>query len=354
MERNGGAVAVAAAHTEESVAAGLRDPKPEGGAGDGAPTAGPLQRVRGIVVHSGLLILLIVLVGVLSAVSPAFRDSANLALVLQQNSVIGIVACGMLLMIISGGFDLSVGAVGAMSGMVAATLIVHTNSVPLGLFGAAVAGAIFGLGNGILIAKIKINPFVATLGTQTVLTGVLYVVSKGQPVYGLPASFINIGLGDTAGIPNATLIWCAVILLTAIALRLSRFGHYVFSVGGNEEASRLAGVPVDRVKLTVYAVGGLFAAVAGIVLLSQSNVAQPGAATTWPLQAIAICVVGGAALSGGTGRIVNTVVATLLLGAVANALNIFNVSPYLQPVVSGAVILVAVAADAHNRRKRAA
>jgi ribose transport system permease protein/putative xylitol transport system permease protein len=286
--------------------------------------------------------------------SPEFRDSSNLKLILQQNAVIGIVACGMLFMIISGGFDLSVGAVGAMTGMICASLIVHADSVPLGLAGGVAAGAVFGVGNGLLIAKVGINPFVATLGSQTVLSGVLYVVSQGQPVYGLPPGFVNIGLSDTLGMPNATLIWAAVVALSAVVLRLTRFGHYVFGIGGNEEASRLAGVPVDRVKILVYMIGGLLAAVAGVVLLSQSNVAQPNAAGTWPLQAIAVCVVGGAALTGGTGRILDTVVATLLLGTIANALNVFNVSPYMQPVVSGAVILVAVAVDAHNRRRRTA
>ncbi len=336
----------------------MADSAGEATAGVGLPSAGR-RALRGapsaaLLRRSGLIILLALGVATLSALSPTFRNGDNLALVLQQNSVIGIVACGMLLMIISGGFDLSVGAVGAMSGMVAASLIVHVGGIPLGLAGAIVAGTLFGLFNGLLIARVGINPFVATLGTQTVLTGVLYVVSKGQPVYGLPDGFTKLGLGETLGIPNATLVWVVVIALTGVVLRLTRIGHYVFSVGGNEEASRLAGIPVDRVKLFVYGLGGAFAAVGGIVLLSQSNVAQPGAAATWPLQAIAICVVGGAALNGGTGRLIDTVVATLLLGVVANALNIFNVSPYLQPVVSGAVILVAVAVDAHNRRRRAA
>jgi ribose transport system permease protein/putative xylitol transport system permease protein len=290
------------------------------------------------------------LVVVLAVVSATFRDPVNLVNVLQQNSIIGIVACGMLLMIVVGGFDLSVGAVGAMSSVVAAVVIIQVG-IPAGIAAALLCGLGVGLLNGTLIAKVGINPFVATLGTQVLVYGLLYVATDARPVYGLPAGFTFVGLGKVGPVPVAVLIFAAVIAITWFILRRTTFGQHVYAVGGSRDASWLAGVNTDRVTMATYGLGSLFAALAGLVLLGQTNIGQPASAATWPLAAIAACVVGGVPLSGGVGGVGAAVLGTLLLGVVANALNLLSVSPYWQPAITGLVILVAVGLDSYQRKR---
>lgn len=296
------------------------------------------------VVFFGLLIVLLIL-------SPDFRDPRNLWNVLQQNSIIGIVALGMLVMMVSGGFDLSVGATGAASAVVAAYAFVHFN-IPLGVVGGMLIGLLIGSANGVLIAKVGINPFVTTLGMQVFVQGLLFVATDAKPIYGLPSEFTFIGLGRVGPVPVAAIIYGFVALAIWILLRFSRFGHYVYATGGNKEASRLAGVPVDRVIIGAFALGGFLAAVAGLVLLGQVNIGQPAMQAAWPLAAIAACVVGGTSLFGGVGTVPGVVVGTLLLGVVANALNLFGVSPYWQPAVTGVIILAAVGIDALQRKRK--
>lgn len=296
------------------------------------------------VVFFGLLIVLLI-------ASPDFRDPRNLWNVLQQNSIIGIVALGMLVMMISGGFDLSVGATGAASAVVAAWAFVNF-SIPFGVVGGLLIGLLIGSTNGILIAKVGINPFVTTLGMQVFIQGLLFVATDAKPIYGLPSDFTFIGLGRIGPVPVAAIIYGIVALAVWILLRFSRFGHYVYATGGNKEASRLAGVPVDRVIIGAFALGGFLAAVAGLVLLGQVNIGQPAMQAAWPLAAIAACVVGGTSLFGGVGTVPGVVVGTLLLGVVANALNLFGVSPYWQPAVTGVIILAAVGIDAYQRKRK--
>ncbi|MDQ0469880.1 ABC transporter permease [Labrys wisconsinensis] len=296
------------------------------------------------------IIFVALLIG-FSLTVPHFATWANLGNVLQRNSIIGIVACGMLLMIVTGGFDLSVGAVGAMSSVVAAALIVEV-SMPLGIAAALLLGLAVGSANGFFIAKVGINPFVTTLATQVLVTGFLFVGTSAQPVYGVPESFTWLGLGRIGPIPVPTLIFAVVALVTWAILRFTTLGHYIYIVGGNKTAARLAGINVDRVILTTYALGGLCAAIAGVVLLGQTNIGQPASATDWPLTAIAAVVVGGVPLSGGVGQVWSAVLGTLLLGIIANALNLIGVSPFWQPAVTGAVILVAVGLDSYQRKRR--
>jgi ribose transport system permease protein/putative xylitol transport system permease protein len=316
-----------------------------------APSAGRRRVTRAeFLSRYGMAAIFAVLVAVLAIVSPTFRDPVNLVNVLQQNSIIGIVACGMLLMIVVGGFDLSVGAVGAMSGVVAAVVFINVGIVP-GVVAALGCGLAVGLLNGTLIAKVGINPFVATLGTQVLVYGLLYVATDARPVYGLPAGFTFVGLGRVGPVPVAVLIFASVVLLTWVILRRTTFGQHIHAVGGSRDASYLAGVKTDRVTIATYGLGSLFAAIAGLVLLGQTNIGQPASATTWPLAAIAAVVVGGVPLSGGVGGVGAAVLGTLLLGVVANALNLLGVSPYWQPAITGLVILVAVGLDSYQRKR---
>lgn len=313
------------------------------------PAAHRLTRAE-LLSRYGMAAIFVGLVVVLAFISPNFRDPGNLMNVLQQNSIIGIVACGMLLMIVVGGFDLSVGAVGAMSGVVAAVVFINVGIVA-GVVAALLCGLGVGLLNGTLIAKIGINPFVATLGTQVLIYGLLYVATDARPVYGLPAGFTFVGLGKIGPIPVAVLIFAAVVVVTWVILRRTTFGQHVYAVGGGRDASWLAGVKTDRVTVATYGFGSLFAAIAGLVLLGQTNIGQPASATSWPLAAIAAVVVGGVPLSGGVGGVGAAVLGTLLLGVVANALNLLSVSPYWQPAITGLVILIAVGLDSYQRKR---
>ena len=299
-----------------------------------------------------LLLIFVALVAVLSIASPGFRSPANLVNIIEQQSIIGIVACGMLLMILLGGFDLSVGAVGAASSVFAAWTMGQFGIVP-GIHAALAVGLVVGLGNGSLIAGIGINPFVVTLGTQVLVTGILYVMTDAAPVYGVPDEFTVVGLGRLGPIPVAALIYAVVVAAVALMLNTSVFGRHIYAVGGNLEASRLAGIKVKRVTVIVYTLGALTASIGGLILLGQTSIGQPASATGWPLSAIAAVAIAGVPLTGGVGGVGNVVVGTLLLGVVSNALNQFGISPYWQPAITGAVIIGAVAIDTLQRRRRA-
>lgn len=304
------------------------------------------------VARYGLVIIFLILIVGLAIASPNFRDPANLVNILMQNSIIGIVSCGMLLMIVLGGFDLSVGAVGATTSVIAAAVILKVSSIPAGFLAALLVGLGIGALNGFLIAKIGINPFVTTLGTQVLFTGLLYASTNAQPVYGLPESVTFIGLGKIGVVPVATLIFAVVIAATFCVLRFTTLGHYIYSVGGNKEACYLAGIDVDRVTIVTYSLGGLAAAIAGLVLLGQTSIGQPASAANWPLQAIGAVVVGGVPLTGGSGGVGRAVLGVFLLGTIANSLNQLGVSPYWQPAITGAVILIAVGLDSFQQKRK--
>jgi ribose/xylose/arabinose/galactoside ABC-type transport system permease subunit len=301
----------------------------------------------------GLWIVLAAVVGVLALVSPTFRDPYNLVNILEQNAIIGIVACGMAVMMITGGFDLSVGATGATASVVGATVAsMGGGDVGVILAGLGIGLAI-GLVNGFLIAKVGINAFVTTFAMASIVSGLLFVATSARSTMGSTPVVKAAATAKFFGIPLVFVIFILVLALVWVILNRTKYGHYVYSVGGNAEASHLSGVPVHRVQIFAFAFGGLLAAAAGILLLGQTDIGQPSAAAGWPLDAIAICVVGGVALTGGVGRILDVLAATLLLGVIANGLNQINVSPYWQPAVTGIVILGAVVLDQFNRKRQA-
>jgi ribose/xylose/arabinose/galactoside ABC-type transport system permease subunit len=307
----------------------------------------------GVLRRLGLwLVLVLVTVG-LAVVSPTFRTPLNLENILDQTSLLGIVACGMAVMMISGGFDLSVGAVGAAASVVGAVVSAH-HGTPATIAAGLAAGLVVGLLNGVLIARIRINAFVATFAMASIVSGLLFTLTDAQSFVGAPTLLAKAATERIAGVPVIFLVFGAVLTLTWFVLTRTKYGHYIYSVGGNAEASHLSGVPVHRVQIFAFTLGGVLAAVAGLLLLGQTQVGQPSAAQSWPLNAIAICVVGGVALTGGIGRIEDVLAATLLLGVIANGLNQLNVSPYWQPAITGLVILAAVILDQYNRLRRRA
>jgi ribose/xylose/arabinose/galactoside ABC-type transport system permease subunit len=300
----------------------------------------------------GILAVFVALVAVLFATKATFGTYQNIINVLQQNSVIGIIACGMTFAIILGGFDLSVGSVTALSNVVGATLMIELGpaGIPVGIAGALIACLMVGAANGWLIAFLGVNPFVATLGSMTVVRGLLYVATNASPRFGVPYSFTTLGLGYVLGIPIPAILFAVVAILLGFVLHRTRFGHYVYFVGGNAVASAQMGVNARRVRFAVYVLVGACAAVSGIILIGQTASATPQAALGYELTAIAAVIVGGATLGGGRGRLTGTIVGVFLLGVVANALNLFGVSPFWQPVATGLILIVAVALDGYSKR----
>jgi ribose/xylose/arabinose/galactoside ABC-type transport system permease subunit len=300
----------------------------------------------------GVFIVFILLVAFMFAATPTFGTMQNLRNVLQQNSIIGIIACGMTFAIILGGFDLSVGSVTALASVVGATVMIDlgTSGIALGIIGAFAACLVVGATNGWLISWLGVNPFVATLGTMTVVRGLLYVATNASPRFGVPYSFTTLGMGRLVGVPNPALLFLAAALVLGFVLHRTRFGHYVYAVGGNAAAAARMGVNVRRVRFAVYVLVSACAALSGIILVGQTASATPQAALGYELTAIAAVIVGGASLGGGRGRMFGTIVGVFLLGVVANGLNLFGVSPFWQPVATGLILIAAVAFDGYSKR----
>ena len=305
----------------------------------------------GLLRRFGLWAVLVIVTVAFMIVSSTFRQTNNLENILEQNAIIGVVACGMVIMMIAGGFDLSVGAVGATASVLGAAVAGHHGTLLAIVAGLAV-GAVVGAANGFLVAWVKVNAFIATFAMASIVSGLLYVATSAQSEQGTSAFLSAVASNSWGGIPIVFLVFVLFLVAVWLILTRTRYGHYVYSVGGNAEASHLSGVPVQRVQMFAFIIGGTFAGAAGLLLTGQTGIGQPSAAADWPLEAIAICVVAGVALTGGIGRAPDVLAATLVLGVIANGLNQLSVSPYWQPTVTGAVILVAVALDRYNRARR--
>lgn len=295
------------------------------------------------------LIALLLLIVIVSIINPNFFTGDNLLNILRQTSVNAIIAVGMTLVILTAGIDLSVGSILALCGAFAATLISMELpvfvAISVALFGGTALGAI----SGAIIAKGKVQAFIATLVTMTLLRGATMVYTDGRPIStGFTDTadvFAWFGTGYVMGIPVPVWIMALVFLCAWYLLNHTRFGRYIYAIGGNESAARLSGVNVDRVKIGVYAVCGLLAALAAIIVTSRLSSAQPTAGTGYELDAIAAVVVGGTSLAGGRGRIMGTLIGALIIGFLNNALNLLDVSSYYQMIAKAIVILLAVLID---------
>ena len=275
-------------------------------------------------------------------VNDNFLTADNLSNVARQVSINAIIAVGMTCAILTGGIDLSVGAVMALAGTVTAGLMAGgLGPVPAVVVGLAI-GILFGAGNGAFVAFAKMPPIIVTLATMGIARGFGLIYTDGYPISGLPDGFAVLGRGDLFGIQVPILIMLATYVLAYVLLHHTPLGRYVYAIGGNEEAARLSGIRVARYKLLVYTLSGLSAALAGIVLASRLMSGQPNAGLGFELDAIAAVVMGGTSISGGRGAIIGTLIGAMLLGILNNCLNLMGVSPYVQNVVKGAIILLAI------------
>ena len=288
---------------------------------------------------------------VLSIASPYFLTGTNLASVIRQTAVINIMALGMTLVIVSGGIDLSVGSILAFSGVLGTMTMVETGSVPAGILAGVLCGALWGCANGLMIATLRIPPFIVTLGTLGIVRGLTLVVSGGLPVVGLPKEHGFLGEGTIGPAPFVlvVLILCAVI--THFALHGTRLGRYTYAIGSNEAAAVYAGIPVARFKVAIYAICGLLSGLAGMIETSRLMTGQPTAGVSYELQVIAAVVIGGGSLTGGEGTVIGTLIGAFIMGLLSNGSDLLGVNPYWQQVIIGAIIILAVALDEARKRR---
>jgi ribose transport system permease protein len=294
----------------------------------------------GIYVAFGLLLV------ALALVSPVFATPSNLLNVALQSSINALLAFGMTFVILTAGIDLSVGSLLALSGALAGGLMVGGGLPwPLAALVGLGAGTLLGAVNGVAITTFRIPPFIATLAMLSIGRGLTQLYTSGRPFTGLDPAFTELGQGQVGPVPIPALVMLVVVVAGWIVLRFTVFGRQVYAIGSNPEAARLAGVPVAGVLVAVYAISGLLAALGGLVITARLSSAQPTAGLGFELDAIAAVVVGGMSLSGGEGSIIRSLIGALIIGVLNNGLNLLNVDPFVQPVVKGLVILVAVGLD---------
>jgi len=297
----------------------------------------------------GIIIALLVLCVALSVnpiTAKTFLTVKNVFNVLRQISTNLFLACGMTMVIILGGIDLSVGSVIALSGCLAAGAVVRYN-LPLGvaLLIGVLVGLVIGIFNGLVISRTTIPPFIVTLATMNIAKGLAYVYTGGSPVRVVTKEWQFLGAGYIGSVPTPVIILIVVLIITAIIMNKTRMGRYIYAVGGNAQAAEFSGIKVPKVKFLVYAYSGLMAGLAGIVLASRMYSGQPTAGEGAEMDAIAAVVVGGTSMAGGYGKIGGTIIGGLIIGILNNGLNLLNVNSFWQYVIKGAVILLAVFID---------
>lgn len=295
------------------------------------------------------LLGLIVLVILLSILSPRFLSVSNLTNVLRQTSINAIIASGLTFVILTGGIDLSVGSIFAFASAITAGMLVNKVPAGLAIIMGLIIGAIAGAINGLFITRGNIPPFIATLATMTIFRGATLVYTNGEPITGLGEGIYWIGNKYVGIFPIPVIITIVVFLISYYVLAQLKMGRYVFAIGGNEEASRLSGINTRTIKTSVYAISGMLAALSGIIITSRLNSAQPTAGSGAELDAIAAVVLGGTSLSGGQGGISGTIVGALIIGVLNNGLNLLNVSPFYQQIVKGVVIMIAILLDSSEK-----
>nr|WP_255654623.1 ABC transporter permease [Cohnella sp. REN36] len=299
----------------------------------------------------GLILILLLAVVVLSIVSDTFLTFTNLMNVLRQVSINGILAVGMTLVILTGGIDLSIGSLMAVSAVIAASTVSDSSGATiLALVLGMLASGFLGGVSGTMSAKLRVAPFVATLAMMTIGRGIALLYTNGRPIIVDSPSFKYLGQGYVGPIPVPVLIFVVIAALVAVLLYRTKFGRYIFAVGGNENASRVSGIRVDRIKIGVYAINGLLSGLAGILLASRISSGQPNSGIGYELDAIAAVVIGGTSLFGGRGSLLGTIVGVLIIGVINNGLNLLDVSSYWQQIIKGVIIAGAVILDQRAKR----
>lgn len=317
--------------------------------GDGNTARGRQSRFRNNV---GMLVLFGFLFAGLAVFVPHFLSWQNMIGLALSVSMVGMVACTMLLCLASGDFDLSVEAQVALAGVTAAVFIDATGNAAIGILAGTLSGGLVGVVNGVTIARLRINALIATLASMQIVRGLGFIISGGSAVGIANPRFLALGMGTLLGVPNPVWITAACFLVFGVLLNRTRFGRHTLAIGGNKEAARLAGVPVERVKVTIFVLQGITAGFAGVILASRMASGQPNSSVGFSLDVISACVLGGVSLSGGTGTMTGTIVGVLIMGTVQNVMNLLNVSTFYQYVARGTLLLFAVLFDKLRLQRR--
>ena len=298
----------------------------------------------------GVVIGFLILCIIISCFEPNFVSNKNILNLLRQSSIIGIIAVGMTCVIISGNFDISVGAIASISGAVAMKLLTIGVPLPLVILVCLFLGAMIGTINGTAVAVFGIPSLIATMGITTILTGMVLLITQGYPISGVFQGFDFIGNGYLFGIPFPIILFFSTVLLVFFILKYTKFGRYIFAVGGNEESSRLSGINPELIKIKVFMLNGLLSSTAGLVLASRLSTATPIAGIGYDMDAIASVVIGGTSILGGEGGVIKTVIGVLFMSVINNSFNLLGIDVYFQYIVKGLIIVIAVGADSYNKK----
>lgn len=293
--------------------------------------------------QSLIFVVLLALCSFFAVTSDVFLSWANFFNILTATSTIGLLAIGAAFVIGSNGIDLSVGSVMALSAIIGVS-VVNVTPLPLAsiLIGSFATGIVVGVMNGWLIGRVKLPPFIVTLGMLSIARGLALTISSGKPIYGLPESLVSLGQGEFLGIPIPVIFFLSACLMGHLALRFTKFGRYSITVGDNEMACRNAGVSILRYKIAVYAFSGFLAALAGVISMSRINAADPSMGVMYELTAITAAIIGGTSLSGGRTSVLGAMIGALIMGVLQNGMTLLNVPAYYQQVAVGLVLIFAV------------
>lgn len=310
------------------------------------------KNVKALIGEYFIFVIFMVLVIVLTCLKPSFIQPSNLVNILKQASINGILAFGMMFVIIAGGFDMSVGSTVAFTGILAAMLGQGQYPIMVPLMIAMLAGLAVGIINGIGVSIGDLPPFIMTLGTMTAVRGLALLVSKGKPITGISPEYKAIAASSVMGIPMLAVILVAVVLVCSFVLAKTVYGRRVYACGGNLQAARVSGINTTMIRISTFAIAGLLAGLSGFLMTSRVTIGQPTAAESYEMDAITACVVGGVSMSGGVGKPWGVVVGCLLITVIANGLDIMGVSSHWQKIVKGAIIVLAVLIDVKRKSKK--
>lgn len=299
-----------------------------------------------------IYIVLILLFIFFSIATPAFLNANNLINVIRQISMLGIASVGMTFALLVGGIDLSIGSQMSMVAVICSIMMTRGNINPwIASLLCIILTSLVGFFNGLIISKIKMPPLIVTLSSMIIIEGVAFIISKGIPIFGFPYGFSVLGQGYLGFIPIPVIIMTIILIIGSIILNKTYIGRFFYAIGGNEEASRLSGIQVDKIKCLAYTLSGLFAGIAGVLLLSRTNSGQPTMGKGFEFDVLTAVVLGGVSVNGGIGKISNVVSGILIIGVLNNGLVLMGMNTYVQAVVKGVVLLIAVAFDFIQRKK---
>lgn len=295
---------------------------------------------------SMITIVLIVMCIGLNLINNAFLSKYNISTLVRTISFTTIVAFGQTLVLLTGGIDLSVAGIAGVSGIISAWLMVNTGINPfLCILITVIAGFGAGCINGLIITKVKLVPFIVTLATGEIFGGLIYLITQGWPIQNIPKSVIFLGRGMVGMAPVPVIIMLVIGIILMVMLKYFPFGRYIYALGGNENAARITGVKTDRIKIIVYGLSGLMAAIAGVLITTRLGAAQPSVGSGWVMPSVTAAIIGGTSLLGGQGGIGGTIIGSILIGVISNAIVLLEISPYGEKVIVGIVVLIAVAID---------